>query len=184
MDYNEKTIKIDKKYDGNIINVENITVELPNGKVSTRDVVRHIGAAVVLPVGQNGEIYLVEQFRKPFDEVLLELPAGKLDRKDEDPKECAIRELKEETGLEADKMEKIITLYTTPGFSDEIIHLYLATGLKQGEACTDEDEFLTCKKYSLDELVKMVLDQEIKDAKTIVGVLYAANQLRIKPEND
>ena len=93
MNYTEKTVLTEVKYEGNIIDVERITVELPNGKIATRDVVRHVGAAVVIPIDEDGNIYVVEQYRKPFDEVLLELPAGKLDSPDEDPALCAEREL-------------------------------------------------------------------------------------------
>ncbi len=173
MNYTEKTVLTEVKYEGNIIDVERITVELPNGKIATRDVVRHVGAAVVIPIDEDGNIYVVEQYRKPFDEVLLELPAGKLDSPDEDPALCAERELKEETGLTAEKIEKVAAIYTTPGFSDEIIHMYMATGLKQGASCTDEDEFLSCKKFQLKELVQMVINNKIKDSKTIIGILYA-----------
>src|SRR5690554_1384709 len=97
MNYEEKTVKVDRKYTGNIINVDRVTVELPNGKEATRDIVRHPGASVVVPITDDGELLLVEQFRKPCEMISLEIPAGKLDD-GEDPEVCAIRELREETG--------------------------------------------------------------------------------------
>ena len=176
MKYFEKTINSERKYTGNIINVEYLTVELPNGKIATRDVVRHSGASVVIPVTDDGYIYLVEQFRAPCNESLLEFPAGKLD-KGEAPENCAIRELKEETGLVAENIRKLYSTYTTPGFSDEVLHIFLATGLKETEACPDEDEFLSVKKLSINDAIKMVFNGEITDSKTIIGVLTAERYL-------
>ena len=182
MDYYEETVKVDKVYEGNIIDVEYITVKLPNGKIATRDVVRHPGASVIIPLTDDGYLYLVEQYRKPNDVVLLELPAGKLD-KGEDPYVCAERELKEETGLEAREIKKVFSFNTTPGFSDEIIHMYIARGLEQKDANPDEDEFLSCRKYSIKELKNMVMCNTITDGKTIIGILIAdrvySNDLQI-----
>lgn len=178
MDYNEKTIKTQDIYKGNIIKVQNLTVSLPTGKEATRDIVLHPGASVVIPLNENGELYLVEQFRKPLDMTTLELPAGKLDSKDEDPRLCAERELMEETGLRAGKLEHLISIHTTPGFCNEVLHMYLATELAQGECCPDEDEFLSVKKIPVSDLVNMILEHKITDAKTIIGVLMAERMLR------
>ncbi len=178
MEYFEKTIKTEDIYKGNIIEVQNLTVTLSNGKEATRDIVLHPGASVVIPINENGELYMVKQFRKPLDRTTLELPAGKLDSAGEDPKSCAERELMEETGLRAEKLEHLISIHTTPGFCNEVIHMYTATGLTQGEACTDEDEFLDVEKIHVSELVSMILEHRITDAKTIIGVLLAERKLR------
>ncbi len=178
MEYSEKTLKTEDIYKGNIIKVQNLTVSLPNGKEATRDIVLHPGASVVVPVNENGEIYMVRQFRKPLDFTTLELPAGKLDSPGEDPKICAERELIEETGLRAQSMEHLISIHTTPGFCNEVIHMYMATGLTQGEPCTDEDEFLDVDKIHVSQLVDMILEHKITDAKTIIGVLLAERKIK------
>ncbi len=180
MDYNEKTLKTEDIYKGNIIRIQKQTVSLPNGKEATRDIVLHPGASVVIPINDNGELYMVKQFRKPLDLTTLELPAGKLDSPGEDPKICAERELMEETGLTADKIEHLISIHTTPGFCNEVIHVYTATGLTQGEACTDEDEFLDVERLHISELVDMVLEHKITDAKTIIGILMAERIIKQK----
>ncbi|WP_024834315.1 NUDIX domain-containing protein [Ruminiclostridium josui] len=180
MDYNEKTLKTEDIYKGNIIKVQNLTVSLPNGKEATRDIVLHPGAAVVVPINEKGELYMVKQFRKPLDMTTLELPAGKLDSAQEDPKLCAERELMEETGLRAGKIEHLISIHTTPGFCNEVIHMYVATELTQGDSCTDEDEFLDVEKIHVSKLVDMILNHEITDAKTIIGVMMAEKILREK----
>ncbi|AEY66265.1 NUDIX hydrolase [Clostridium sp. BNL1100] len=180
MDYNEKTLKTEDIYKGNIIKVQNLTVSLPNGKEATRDIVLHPGASVVVPINEKGELYMVKQFRKPLDMTTLELPAGKLDSAGEDPKLCAERELMEETGLRAGKIEHMISIHTTPGFCNEVIHMYAATELTQGDSCTDEDEFLDVEKIHVSKLVDMILNHEITDAKTIIGVMMAEKILREK----
>ena len=128
MDYEEKTISEERKYSGNIINVNRATVLLPNGKQATRDIVRHPGASVVVPITDDWELLLVKQYRKPCEMVSLELPAGKLDE-GELPETCAIRELREETGYVPENIQKVMDIHSTPGFSDEVLHMYVATGL-------------------------------------------------------
>ena len=172
MEYFEETINVERKYTGNIINVEKITVKLPNGKESTRDVVRHPGASVVVPITDDKCLLLVTQYRKPNDMVSLELPAGKLDS-GEDPEICAKRELREETGFIPGKLTKLLNIHSTPGFSDEVLHMYLALELQEDKAGPDEDEFISCRKYSINECVDMVTDGRITDAKTIIGILIA-----------
>lgn len=172
MNYEEKTLSREEIYRGNIIKVSSLTVALPDGRTATRDVVAHPGASVILPLNERGEAYLVRQFRKPLESMSLELPAGKLDQ-GEDPGVCAERELKEETGLTADSIKHVISIHTTPGFSDEVIHLYVATGLTEGDSCTDADEFLSTEKLPVGTLVDMVLKGEITDAKSIIGILLA-----------
>jgi ADP-ribose pyrophosphatase len=172
MKYEEKTINKKHIYTGNVIAVDLLTVTLPNGKEATRDIVSHPGASVVIPLSNEGELYMVRQFRKPLESESLEIPAGKLD-KGEDPFECAKRELKEETGLDAENVKHLISIHSTPGFCDEILHMYLATGLKEGTACTDEDEFLSVEKVHVNDLIQRVLSHEITDAKSIIGILLA-----------
>jgi ADP-ribose pyrophosphatase len=177
MKFEEKTVSRKHIYQGNIINIESLTVTLPDGKEATRDMVSHPGASVIIPLNENGELYMVRQYRKPIEKVSLEIPAGKLD-KGEDPAVCAERELKEETGLSADRIEHLMSVHSTPGFCNEVLHIYLATGLKEGEQCSDEDEFITCEKIPVNELVNMVKSGEITDAKTIIGILMADRIIR------
>jgi ADP-ribose pyrophosphatase len=172
MNYEEKTVSEKHIYTGNIINVEKVTVTLPDGRLATRDIVRHPGASAVIPLNKSDELYMVRQYRKPLEAVSLEIPAGKLDP-GEDPAVCAERELKEETGLSASQIIHIASIHSTPGFSDEILHLYAAVGLQEGDACADEDEFISTEKYKVDELIRMVLDGKITDAKSIIGIFLA-----------
>ncbi|MCX7843202.1 MAG: NUDIX hydrolase [Clostridia bacterium] len=172
MNYEEKTISKRKVFNGAVIDVEVHEVILPNGKTAKRDIVLHPGGAFVIPINENGEVYMVRQFRKPLEAFSLELPAGKLDQ-GEDPAECAKRELREETGLRAAQIRHVLSFNTTPGFCNELLHMYVATGLEEGESCTDEDEFLSTEKYKVDELLAMVLKGEITDAKSIIGILMA-----------
>lgn len=173
MKYEEKTLDIKDIYQGSVIKVQSHTVSLPDGKPAQRDIVLHPGGCVIIPINEEGELYMVRQFRKPLDKTTLELPAGKLDISGEDPRECAKRELMEETGLDAEKIEHLMDIHVSPGYSNEVIHMYMATGLRQGASCTDEDEFLSVEKFSINKLVEMVLNHEITDAKTIIGILMA-----------
>jgi ADP-ribose pyrophosphatase len=177
MNYEEKTVSREHKYKGNIISVDMLTVTLPDGRQATRDVVKHPGASVVIPLNENGELYMVRQYRKPIDRTSLELPAGKLDP-GEAPEVCAQRELKEETGLEAGEIKHVISMHSTPGFCNEVLHMYIATQLKEGESCADEDEFISTEKIPVQKLIGMILNHEITDAKTIIGVLLADKILK------
>ncbi|MCX7923314.1 MAG: NUDIX hydrolase [Clostridia bacterium] len=172
MNYEEKTLSRKLVYKGGIIDVESQTVLLPDGREASRDVVLHPGASVVIPISEAGELYMVRQYRKPIGKTTLEIPAGKLDA-GEDPLVCAQRELKEETGLEAKNIKHLISVHSTPGFSNEVLHMYAATELQEGEACSDEDEFISSEKIKISELIDMVLNHEITDAKTVIGVLLA-----------
>ncbi|NLK88398.1 MAG: NUDIX hydrolase [Clostridiaceae bacterium] len=172
MDYIEKTVSKKSIYNGNIIDLELLTVTLPDGRQATRDIVRHPGASAVVALNGKGELYMVRQFRKPLEAVSLEIPAGKLDQ-GEDPLECARRELKEETGLSAEKLQHVVSVHSTPGFSDEVLHIYAATHLQEGDSCADADEFITTEKYSVSRLLEMILEGKITDAKTIIGVFLA-----------
>ena len=177
MNLEEKIIKSETVFKGNIVDFDKLTVILPNGKEATRDVITHPGASVVLPINENNEIYLVKQFRSTINQLLYEIPAGKLDP-NEDPKDCAIRELKEETGLIANSVEKVLSIHSTPGFSNEVLHLFLARDLVQSSIELDEDEFLTVEKFPLDKLLDMVVTNQITDSKTIIAILYAQTLVR------
>jgi len=166
--FKKKTI-----FKGRIFNVENWQVTCPNGHPAPREIVIHRGAAAVIPVYEDGTTLLVRQHRVSIDRVTLEIPAGKLDSWDEDPLECAIRELREETGLKAERMTLLTSVLTTPGFCTEKIGIYLAQGLTQGDMDLDEDEFLGVVRMPLSEAVDMVMRGDIRDGKTICGLLMA-----------
>ncbi|MGB9779423.1 NUDIX hydrolase [Caldanaerobacter sp.] len=171
MDVKEETVSSKRIFEGKIINLRVDEVKLPNGKVTTREVVEHPGGVSIVAVTNEGKLLLVKQYRKPAEEILLEIPAGKLE-KGEDPKECAKRELSEETGYEAGYLKHLLTFYTTPGFSNEKMYLYFAKDLKKVKVHPDEDEFLEVVEYSPEELWQMILKNMIKDSKTVIGVLY------------
>jgi len=177
MNFEEKTISEQHIYTGNIINVDRLTVSLPDGKIATRDIIRHPGASAIVALNKNGEMYMVRQYRKPIEVVSLEIPAGKLDA-GEDPAVCAARELKEETGLSAGKIIHMLSIHSTPGFSNEILHIYAAVDLNEGNSCTDEDEFVSTEKYTVKELTNMVMSGEITDAKSIIGIFLAEKILK------
>jgi len=174
MTFEEKTMKCERIYEGRIINVRVDTVELPNKKYSKREIVEHPGAVGIIPVTKDKKIILVKQFRKAVEEVLLEIPAGKIESQ-EDPYKCALRELEEETGFTADSVKKLSEFYTTPGFSNEVIHIYLAENLEVGSANLDEDENIEIVKLSVEEVLDKIQIGEIKDAKTIIGILTYVN---------
>jgi len=174
MTFEEKTMKCERIYEGRIINVRVDTVELPNKKYSKREIVEHPGAVGIIPVTKDKKIILVKQFRKSVEEVLLEIPAGKIESQ-EDPYKCALRELEEETGFTADSVKKLSEFYTTPGFSNEVIHIYLAENLEVGSVNLDEDENIEIVKLSVEEVLDKIQIGEIKDAKTIVGILTYVN---------
>jgi len=170
MQHFEKTVKSEKIFEGEILSVLFDEVEIENGRNSTREHISHNGGAAVIALDNEGFVYLVEQFRYPYKKVLLEVAAGKL-KLGEDPLECGKRELWEETGIKAKNYTSLGEVYPTPGYSNEIIYLYLATELEFGEQNCDEDEFVTVNKMSLDEAVKMVLSGAIKDSKTQIAIL-------------
>ena len=160
-------------FEGKIIRLEHWTVELPNGHEALREVACHIGAAAVVPVDEEGNVILVRQYRAPVHRLTLEIPAGKLDSADEDPFLCAQRELSEETGFVADSWRKLTVLETTPGFCNERIHLYLATGLRSGDTHPDEDEFVATVRMPLSEAVARVMDGTFRDGKTALALMMA-----------
>jgi ADP-ribose pyrophosphatase len=171
MDFEEKTIHETSLYQGKIIDVKKLSVRLPNGKVTDREIVCHPGAVAVLAEPEPGKLILVEQFRKPVEGTLLEVPAGKLEP-GEDPRDAAIRELREETGYNAQSVELVFSFYTSPGFANEKIDLYYARGLQKGQASPDEDEFVRTILYQKSELEDLLKNGQITDAKTLIGVLW------------
>lgn len=173
--YTETTISSTKIYDGKIIKVNLDTVQLPNGNEALREIVLHQGAVGVLAITSDNKIILVKQYRKALETAIFEIPAGKLE-KDENPADCAIRELQEETGFIASNITQIAKFYTSPGFANEIIYLYEAKDLIQGEASPDEDEFVEIYQFSLEEALDMVKDGRIIDAKTLIAIYYWQNQ--------
>ncbi len=178
MKLKETTKTSETIYEGKVITLERDIAILENGAEAVREVVRHPGGVGVVAMDDEGYVYMVRQFRYPFYETTLEIPAGKLDRGGEDTKTAGIRELREETGLVADNIEYLGSFYATPGFCDEKLAIYYATGLSQGETDPDEDEFVECEKYKLDELIEMINRGEIKDAKSVIGILMVNNKVK------
>ena len=164
-------------YHGRIISVDLDEVRFPDGSTGTLEMIRHPGASAVVPVlgepGDDPEILLIRQYRYAADQFLYEIPAGRLDP-GESPADCARRELQEETGYSAGRVEHVFTMYTTPGFTDEKIHLFLATGLVAGQAHREADEFMELVPTRLSRALSMVEQGEIQDAKTALALLYAA----------
>lgn len=173
MDYTEKVIRHVNRYEGVIVQVDMEMVQVPNGNITMREVVRHPGGVCVVALEEDGTVAMVRQYRFPIGEHLLELPAGKLEP-GEEPLPAAKRELSEETGLEADEWRDLGFIYTSPGFSTERLYLYLATGLHHGAQHLDRNEFLDVEYYPLDTLQDMVLRGELADGKTVAGVLKTA----------
>ncbi|MDD4689009.1 MAG: NUDIX hydrolase [Eubacteriales bacterium] len=172
MVYYEKELSREYKFKGKIINLRFDTVEMPDGNTASREIVEHNGGVAVIALDSDNCVYLVRQYRRPLDTDILEIPAGKLD-KDEDHRLGAIRELKEETGLSAKSLKYLGGTAPSPGYTSEIIHLYLATELTQGEADPDEDEFLNLEIYPLSKAIEMIFSGEITDGKTINAILMA-----------
>lgn len=170
--FEEKTMKSEKIYEGKVVNLRIDTVELPDKKYSKREIVEHPGAVGIIPVTSDDCIILVKQFRKAVEKFLLEIPAGKLEV-NEEPRETATRELKEETGYDANKMEYLLEFYTSPGFSNEKVHLFLASELAGGDPCPESGEFIETVKVNIEDLLKMVDRGEIVDSKTIIGINLA-----------
>ena len=166
----EKTLAQHVVFEGRIITVRNDEALLPNGKTARREVVAHPGGVCVAALTEKEELLFVRQFRYPYGKIVTELPAGKLER-GEDPLKAGIRELKEETGASAEKVVSLGMLYPSPGYCGEIIHLYLATGLRFGELSPDDDEFLDVLRIPLDKAVQMVMAGELPDSKTQTAVL-------------
>jgi ADP-ribose pyrophosphatase len=172
-------------YSGKIVNLDVDRVRFPDGSVGELEMIRHSGASAVVPflsdpAGDDPQILLIKQYRYAADGFMYEIPAGRLDP-GESPEACARRELREETGCTAVHLGYLSTIYTTPGFTDERIHLFMATDLTDGETGHEADEFLTIETLALSRALEMIRDGEIQDAKTALGILYAAG-FRTNPE--
>ncbi|MGE5542270.1 MAG: NUDIX hydrolase [Bacillota bacterium] len=167
----EKRVRSSTVFSGRVLTLRVDRVRLPGGREVEREVVVHPGASAIVAIDEGGEALLVEQYRYPAGTVLLEIPAGKLDGR-ETPLECAERELLEETGVSASSWTPLGAVFTTPGFSNEVIHLFLATGLERRPgAHPDPDEVLSVRRVPLEDAAAMIRQGEIRDAKTIVGLL-------------
>jgi ADP-ribose pyrophosphatase len=165
-------------YTGNVLNLDVDRVRFPDGSVGELEIIRHSGASAVVPflndpAGDDPQLLLIKQYRYAANGFLYELPAGRLDP-GEAPVDCARRELREETGCSAERVDFLYTMYTTPGFTDERIHLFMAAGLTHGETGHESDEFLTVEALPLSRVLEMIRDGEIQDAKTALGILYTA----------
>ncbi|GGH79270.1 ADP-ribose pyrophosphatase [Pullulanibacillus pueri] len=171
----EKTLHSKTIFEGKVIDLRVDTVELPNGETSTREIVKHPGAVAVIALTDEGKLVLVQQYRKPLEKLLFEIPAGKLDP-GEALETCALRELEEETGYRCRSIEHVVSFYTSPGFSDELIHIYFTDTLIRGERHLDEDEFLENYEVDLQEALQLLKEKKIDDAKTVYAVQYLQMQ--------
>lgn len=169
-------------FDGRVVHLYVDRVRLPDGREAEREYMRHIGAVCVLPLDRDGTVHCVRQYRYPHGEVLLEIPAGKLDSKTEDHASAALRELQEETGYRCGRLTFLGNIYTSPAILDEVIGLYLAEDLTPGETHFDEDEFLAPVAVPLEELADRVMRGEIPDAKTQLAVMRVRELLRQRGE--
>lgn len=167
----EKRICSKKIYKGRAVDFLVDRVELPNKREGEREYLSHPGAVAIIPILNNkGDILLVRQYRYPVDRTLYELPAGKLE-KGENPISTARRELREETGLAAGRMKKLYKFFTSPAFSTEIIHIYLALDLKSAKSKPDSDEFIQLKIFNIDQVINLIKARKIMDSKTIIGLM-------------
>ena len=176
MDLREFTKESKEIFKGKILRLRVDTVELPDGREGTREIVDHNGAVAIVALDDNGKLKMVRQYRKAAEIIMLEIPAGTLET-GEDPLDCAQRELEEETGLKAKHWEKILSYYSAPGFCNEELHLYLAQGLYPGETNPDEDEFLEQVDVTLYEAYDMIFQGQINDGKSIIGIQYAYHRM-------
>lgn len=171
--FEEKTVKTEPIFQGRVISLQVDTVELPNGKTSTRELIKHPGAVAVIALTADKKLVMVEQYRKALERTLIEIPAGKLEP-GEEPEKTAIRELEEETGYTCEKMEHVISFYTSPGFADEIVHVFLAKKLRKLDTKKelDEDEFVELLEVTLEEAEQLIEGRRIYDAKTVFAVQF------------
>jgi ADP-ribose pyrophosphatase len=172
----EKTVDTRRVFDGRMIKLRVDTVALPNGSTATREVIEHPGAVAVIAQTGRGELIMVRQYRHATGEILLEIPAGKRDQ-GESPLDCARRELEEETGYQARRWQSLFSFFTSPGFSDELLYLMMASDLEPGTAHTDDEEFIEVATVPVDEALQMVYRGEIRDSKTIIGILVLSRMM-------
>ena len=179
MEFFEKQIETKTVYEGMIVDIRRDIAEIQNGKHVPREVVVHPGGVGIVPLTDDHKILMVRQYRYPMEQELLEIPAGKLSD-GEDPFDCAVRELSEETGCTAGRYVFLGEIYPSPGFCREILHLYLALDLQQGKMHLDEDELLSVEAVPIDKLVSKIMSNEIMDAKTIIGILKTKEYLKLR----
>ena len=172
----ERKLSSEMKFDGKLIKVTYDVADV-NGKEAWREVVHHPGASAVVAIDEDNRIIMEKQFRYALNDYLLEIPAGKLDA-GEDPLVCAKRELEEETGIIASEWISLGTIATSPGFCNEVIHLYVAKGLSKGEIHWDEDEYVEVERYTFDELLQRIKEEKIKDSKSLSALLLAMPYLK------
>jgi len=177
MEFFEETLNSRKVYSGKIINLRVDEVMLPNGKKSTREIVEHQGATAIVAINERNEVIMLRQYRKPVELTILEIPAGRIEA-GEDVETCAQRELMEEIGYYAGKLIPLIDFYSTPGFSNEKMYIFLATQLKSKKKPADSDENIRIEEIPFEEAVEKVYSGEIVDAKTIIGLLIANQYLK------
>ena len=170
MELKETTLESQRVFDGKLLHIDVDTVALPDGRQAIREVVRHPGGVCVLPLHDDGTVSVVRQFRYPYKEVVTELPAGKLEP-GEDPALAIRRELSEETGFTAGEWHEMGIFYPTPGYTDEVLHLYFARRLTPGAVHPDEDEFIECERLPLDTLLEQVMDGTLRDGKSVALIL-------------
>ena len=170
----EKTVDSKEIFDGEVVHLFKDNITLPNGKPATREVIRHVGAVAIVPMTDDGKVIVERQFRYPLNQVITEIPAGKLDSKAEDHLAAAKRELEEETGLLAEEWIELGDYYPAAAYCDEVITMYLARGLHKGTRKLDEDEFLNIREVPLEELVDDIMKGKIADGKTQVAILKVA----------
>lgn len=175
MIFEEKTIETERIYEGKILNLRRDKVTVEHG-TSYREIIEHNGGAVIAAVTEDKRMVMVRQYRKPAERAVLEVPAGKIDP-GEDPKQTAARELKEETGYEAEKIEFVTSFYPTVGYSNEQLYLFVAGGLVPGETCFDENEAIDIEEIDIDILFDMVMTGRIHDAKTIIAILMIRDMI-------
>ena len=166
----ETLLSTKRMYTGKVLKLDLDMVGLPNGRTTELEILRHPGASAVVPLKEDGKVVLIRQLRHATGGFIYEIPAGKLDQQ-EDPKLCAARELEEEVGYRAGTLALLTSIWTAPGFTDEVIHIYLGTNLEAGKQNLDQDEVLEIVEWSLEEAISKVLDGTIRDAKTIIGLL-------------
>ena len=168
----ERLISSEQVYEGKFLKLNVDTVELPNGRITTLEIVRHPGASAVVPLKEDGTVILIRQLRHAAEGFIYEIPAGKLDQQ-EKPIDCAARELEEEVGYRAGSLDLLGSILMAPGFTDEIIHIFLGTNLEVGKQNLDQDEILEIVEWPLEEAISKIYDGTIRDAKTIIGLQLA-----------
>ncbi|MBU5466325.1 NUDIX hydrolase [Virgibacillus sp. MSJ-26] len=171
--FEEQTIKTEQIYQGKIVDLQVDDVTLPNGKTAKRELIKHSGAVAVIPITKDNKIVFVKQYRKPLEKAIIEIPAGKLE-KGEKPETTAVRELEEETGYTTDQLSFVTSFYTSPGFADELMYIYLTADLHKLDhpVAGDEDEFVEVIELTLEEAKQYIKDEQIHDAKTNYAILH------------